>query len=365
MENSFDIVVAEETEGTNSTGHNNDTFSYERLVVLHKTGSSNKNGNSDMPSIDVVHVAVQYPGAESDGISGLSGLLSYVDAQEKRDLLFQSRLPGFLAGGLIEEFVREEATSLLRHLAGDRLREASNTKKAIVFIAYDLGALVVKQALAIAARFQNEYSSIFRETSSVIFYGCLHRALDTSDMSSKLSALLPAKLDSRLQLLFTKGKKHLANTIVKTNESFINCKIARRARIIHLCAGQDRTGMIYPPLDIFTATMGLDSEIVIQEKSTGDLEKRFPGLINIVGAKIENPLPHPQWLPIEQALLALAAPPRASHHDPREAAGLRPLFDRQEYIDWDNFHGGQALFIQGDSYQLTHSVADEIIRNGC
>ncbi|KAI1635753.1 ankyrin repeat-containing domain protein [Biscogniauxia mediterranea] len=344
------------------TSNDSDPNPYERLKVKDTESPSDGVQNNDVPLIDVVHVAAL---CSVDDMHKLSELLALADNTERRELVFQSDLSSFLTGDLVQEFVQQEAMCLLRDLLAAGQLATLDIRRAIVFVAYDLGALVVKQALSIAAGFQNKYSSIFWNTSRVIFSGCPHRSMDTRSMISKLWTFLSGKSDNKLQRhLVPNVMENLAHITMQTSEAFTNSKIALRAHTIHLYAGDNEAGMIHPSMDAFTATMGLSSEVAIQEQSDTDLIHRFPGLMNIVTYNLNNLASHSDWVPIEQTLLALAAPPRTSQLDPREVTSFQPALDAQNYGDWDNVYRPQILYIQGHSYHLTHSVADQVMLKG-
>ncbi|KAI1771105.1 ankyrin repeat-containing domain protein [Hypoxylon cercidicola] len=354
-------------------GSDSSTNLYERI-----TESSPRGGeNSDASVIDVVHVASL---GSMDDRHKASDPFALTDNRMWRELMFQSNLSSFLSGDLVGESVQQEALCLLRDLVSARRRvtEVSvvcrcknsqltsvwDTRSAIVFVAYDLGALVVKQALCIAAEFQSEYSSIFWDTSIVIFSGCPQRSIHSWNMILKLGAFLSGRLDGNSQrLVIPQVKENLAHITIRTSEEFIASKIGLRAHIIHLYAGDSEAGMIHPSMYAFTATMGLYSEMAIEEQTSDDFASRFPGLCNTIaayGLKIS----HPDCLPIEQTLLALVAPPRIFHLDPRETIALQPVLDAQELIDCDNVPGPQILHIRGSSRRLTHITADQIMLRG-
>ncbi|QYT01017.1 hypothetical protein H0G86_008073 [Trichoderma simmonsii] len=341
-----------------------DTNSDERLMNKAIEPPSDGNQDIDTAATFVVHFTVLRPIYERHK---LSEFLPSVDETEMKELVFHSDLSNFLAGDLTEEFVQQEATRLLRDVLAATQLGTQDTRKAIVFVAYDLGALVVKQALSIAAGFQNKYSSIFWNTSTVIFSGCPQRSKDIPSMISKLWAFLSGVLDYTSHRLFALELvilENLAHIAIQTSEAFIGSKIALRACIIHLYAGEDEAGMIHSSMDAFTATLGLLSEIAIQEQSNNDLASQFPGLSNTLAHKIQNVSSHSHWLPIEQTLLALTALPQISQLGPREAVTLQPALDAQEHVNWDGSQNSQILYLQGHSQRLTHSVADQIMRNG-
>ncbi|KAL6827243.1 ankyrin repeat-containing domain protein [Trichoderma sp. SZMC 28015] len=336
----------------------------ERLMNKATEPPSDGNQDIDTPATFVVQFTVLRP---VDDRHKLSEFLPSVNETGMKELVFHSDLSNFLAGDLIEEFVQQEAMRLLRDVLAETQPGIQDTRKAIVFVAYDLGALVVKQALSIAAGFQNKYSSIFWNTSTVIFFGCPQRSKDVPSMTSKLWTFLSGVLDDtshHLLALELAILENLAHITIQTSEAFISSKIALRACIIHLYAGEDEAGIIHSSMDVFTATMGMLSETAIQEQSKSGLASQFPGLSNMVAHKIWHVASHSRWLPIEQTLLALAALPRISQLDPREAATLQPALNAQEHVNWDSSQNSQILYLQGHSQRLTNSVADQIMRNG-
>ncbi|KAL7961527.1 hypothetical protein V8C34DRAFT_253141 [Trichoderma compactum] len=299
-----------ELEHDVSESNNNDTNLDDRII--NKAIETPSDGNQDINTTVtyVVHFTVLRP---IDDRHKLSEFLPLMDETKRKELLFQSDLTNFLAGDLIEEFVQQEAMRLLCDVLAATQLGTQDTRKAIVFVAYDLGALVVKQALSIAAGLQNKYSSIFWNTSTVIFSGCPQRSKDIPSMTSKLWTFLSGVLDDtshRLLALELATLENLADITIQTSEAFIGSKITLRACIIHLYAGEDEARMIHsvrnfllsrfffgklwmvPPyfksMDAFTATMGLLSETAIQEQSKNDLASQFPGMSNTVAHKIRS-----------------------------------------------------------------------------
>ncbi|KAI0407367.1 ankyrin repeat-containing domain protein [Xylaria palmicola] len=359
MSRSPDTSGMLESEAIEITGPSTDTNTFGRLILKDTEPQSSEDEENHGLLIDVVHITVLSP---LENRHRLSDLFTLKDGTKKRELVFQSHLSNFLAGDLVEEFVQQEATCLLRDLLAARVGKTESPRKAIVFVAYDLGALVVKRALSIASGFQNEYSSIFWDTSRLIFSGCLQRGVGIWDLVTRLWALLSGKLDLQVQCLLTsQAIESLAHVTIQANEEFIGSKIALRTRIIHLYAGEDEAGMIHPSMDAFAATIGLSSEIAVQERSKNDSTPRFPSLTNMVAYNPKHLVSDPKWLPVEQALLALAALPRTSQHDPRQVTILQSALDAQEYTDWKSFRGPQALYVRGNSHYFTHSVADQIM----
>lgn len=202
----------------------------------------------------------------------------------------------------------------------------------MIFVAYDLGSLVVNHALSIASGFDNEYSSIFWNTSRVvrcpsissvrlqhtltkslqIFAGCPQRRMNTPSMMSKIGSLLsllPGELDLTSRYLLPQVVENLAVAAMQTTEAFTATKIAFRAHIVHLYAGEGDGGMIdavgailsyfvihlclsltcAKSMDGFTATIGLPSEITIQEQNSQS--PRFPLLCKIVGQGLAGVIP--------------------------------------------------------------------------
>lgn len=70
-------------------------------------------------------------------------LLSESIKSSTREFIFRLDVHKLLVGNLVQEYVEQQATRLLRELA----TEQSDSNRAIFFIAYDVGAVVVKMVI--------------------------------------------------------------------------------------------------------------------------------------------------------------------------------------------------------------------------
>ncbi|KAI9768379.1 MAG: hypothetical protein M1840_004988 [Geoglossum simile] len=198
--------------------------------------------DSENPHVDVVHVAAICP---KEDMHDLETFVASVRT-ERREFVFRLEMASLLVGVLTQESIERQAIRLLRGLTALREQDAPK-KRAIIFVAYDLGALVVKMALSLAARSEEAYPGIFTNTAQFVFSGCPQRTPDSQAMELKLFAFLYAKRDDAWsRLLNTTSIRNLASSVLRTTEMFISSKITLRSRIISLYADEKTPGRIHP-----------------------------------------------------------------------------------------------------------------------
>ncbi|KAJ4320186.1 hypothetical protein N0V84_005971 [Fusarium piperis] len=115
-------------------------------------------------------------------------------------------------------------------------------------------------------------------------------------------------------------------------------------------------------MDCFTATLGIPSEVIIQEQSHDDSGSVFPGLVEHVNYNLKNYVPNPDWIPVKQTLLALSAPERPSQLDPRHPVLSPSCLDAEAHRDWTKHIGSQILYVHGTIDQATHDLADQVFQ---
>ncbi|KAL7790946.1 ankyrin repeat-containing domain protein [Trichoderma ceciliae] len=306
------------------------------------------------PDIDVVHVAAICP---NEDMHDLKDLITSIKT-ERREFVFRFEAASLLVGDLVYKSLEWQATRLLHSLS--KVNVSTGRTRAIIFIAYDLGAIVVKLALSLAAKQGNEYSDIFTRAAQFVFSGCLQRSSDIQTMELKLYQFLSAQKDEKLLRIKASSIHSLADSILRTTEMFISSKITLRSRVISLYANKENPVSIHPALDYFTATLGVSSEIILQEKCGESLVNRFPSLPQRISYNSQNWIPPVKWIHMEKVLLACSSPHYQFKVSSPPPYVPHSILGSEKHVEWVEYVGPQILYIHGNSYSLTHDVADQM-----
>ena len=113
-----------------------------------------------------------------------------------------------------------------------------------MFIAYDLGGSIVKDALATAASDLAQWQTVAETSRLLIFSGCPHRAASKADMENRLSSFLFADYDlaSVQTPPAASSISALSAAVMEVNSLFIESKVPLRSRLISICAGTTTVG---------------------------------------------------------------------------------------------------------------------------
>ncbi|PYH37819.1 uncharacterized protein BO87DRAFT_186881 [Aspergillus neoniger CBS 115656] len=114
--------------------------------------------------VDIVHVmGISRP--ERMSLEAVFGD-HFTSHAERREFVYQSNASHFLLGDLTGYYVEKEALQLLAGLLQFRPSSVgkSSYSRSIIFIAYELGALVVERAVALSGSHQTIWTSIFTDT---------------------------------------------------------------------------------------------------------------------------------------------------------------------------------------------------------
>ncbi|RTE83620.1 hypothetical protein BHE90_001804 [Fusarium euwallaceae] len=317
--------------------------------------------NDELLYIDIVHVTVN---CVDDDMDWNVHDFQVSDTTDKREFIYRVNMAKLLVGDLTDESVRQQADQLLRGLAKQSPPRAMglwNPRRSIIFVAYDFGGLVVKMAAYLAAHFQQDYPGIFWDIAQIVFSGCPHRSLDLPDMESKV--VHHCEGDTRMTLLNSASIGYLARSALPTTDMFLSSKITLRVQIISLWAAEKgERGMVHQSMDCFTATLGIPSEVVIQEKRDNESLPVFPGLVDRVKHSLKSHVPDPNWIPVKQTLLALSAPERPSQLNPLHPVLSPSCLDSEAHRDWTKHIGSQILYVHGVVDQETHDMADMVFQ---
>ncbi|KAI9642007.1 hypothetical protein NHQ30_009878 [Ciborinia camelliae] len=137
---------------------------------------------------------------------------------------------------------------------GPRLQE---TRRPLVFIGHDLGAIIIKQALILADFDLSNGESIRTSTVAMICFGTPHRYRTFEDMKQSVAKLLLTNGRSDLHNLTTTVNK-LSQAIVDINSFFIDSKMLLQLRMTNVfSASKDHLLQVF---DEFMSTMNIPFE---------------------------------------------------------------------------------------------------------
>ncbi|KAK1783718.1 ankyrin repeat-containing domain protein [Copromyces sp. CBS 386.78] len=241
----------------------------------------------------------------------------------KSDRLFSARWS--------REVVRDYAVHFLRSLSTLRNSIESQSRK-ILFVAYDIGGILVKDALVTATHDLTSWSDILDMARILVFMGYPHRSADDLQMQNRLARFLysadafPEIRDTLPPSVILK----LAEAIATVNAQFLASKVVFRTRLA---------------FDIHTASSGFPLETCLEEST----EAKFPNLVEHLKTQIQQyldlTLDSKRFLQ-ERTLLSVAPPihPLCNTTGPHD---VPPVSQIPEYEDWIKPDGPPMLHIHG------------------
>ncbi|KAM0329392.1 hypothetical protein ACHAQA_004699 [Verticillium albo-atrum] len=134
------------------------------------------------------------------------------------------------------EGIEMEAQRLLDDLVEARKNRGPENPLPIVFIGHDIGGLIVKKALVLAASNPAKYGSIPWETSTLIFLTVPHRVTNHELLEDELLDLI--SMDPVVPSLVRKASQ-LARNIMKVNAEFQDTNMLVRASVFSVYSRRD------------------------------------------------------------------------------------------------------------------------------
>ncbi|KAM6483952.1 ankyrin repeat-containing domain protein [Trichoderma sp. SZMC 28011] len=327
------------------------------LTLMTIKDSTQQESDTDKsPDIDVVHVM---PVGQADERMMLDTLLLESVASRRREFVFLYYMQSLLAGEFTGQFIDGLARKLLQNLIFFQQRDEKTSRRALVFVSYDLGDLIVKKAISIAGANEQEFPGIFTSAAQFIFAGGFQRANDSPLLYSKVfDFLMSRKNNSWERALTPESISSLTKCTVEITEAFIASKITLRSQVISLYANvEGQEEKISHIFDNGTATMGVPNEIIVREEKQKDKEP-FPVLRDVVCSNIKSWLPHESWIPFQQSLLAVT-----SAHRPLSSTSLdesHPVFKSAEHETWMASAGARILYVSGDDHNAVTEAAEQV-----
>ncbi|KAI1129178.1 ankyrin repeat-containing domain protein [Nemania abortiva] len=250
-----------------------------------------------------------------------------------------------LSGFNTRQCIRELATQLLESLM--MARSELERQRPILFLAHDLGGIIVKDALAISNLKPAIYGAISDCACLLLFYACLHRALEYDGLEGKLARFLHRYGQS--DSLSTYQIRALAVAVSEINYLFLDSKQAYRSYILSVFSSSE-TCAVDKAFDNFTSTMGVP------------FETRIPGNVQDIEIKIKNRIDFVKSSilgiqdSIDDKMLIAAAPPLSSlKTGPSLDHAFAWISDNNCYKSWYNQRRPQLLYLSSERDTQTAS----------
>ncbi|KAL7800188.1 ankyrin repeat-containing domain protein [Trichoderma ceciliae] len=331
-------------------------YSREGLTLATVLDSTTAHSVTDgPPDIDIIHVMAV--GTQEKRLSLQTLLLQSVTTR-RREFAFRYDIASLLVGDLAIRSIDNLALQLLRGLIFFQQHDEQKSKRAIAFIAYGFGALVVKKAICIASASEEQWPGIFSRAARFVFSGCFQRTNSLQVLYSKVFDYLRSQRNSSWERSLTPvSVSSLASCAVEINEAFVASKITLRSQVISLYANTTAEGQIQGVFDCSTATIGLPNEVIIQEQAQ-EGEESFPDLGAKMCFNLNSWVPHESWISVEQTLLALspAHRPLSSTH----LVNSHPVFRSPEYERWSESAGLRILYLCGQDDSGVAEAAEQV-----
>ncbi|KAJ0414214.1 ankyrin repeat-containing domain protein [Aspergillus carlsbadensis] len=349
-----------------------------RLSLL-EIVEAQEGGNTIVPDIDIIHVT----GVTPDERLGLNTIVPDTQSKSfrKREFVFRCDIAGFLLGDLSTLSVQHQALSLLRGLILTEDDGKKSGHRARIFVSYDLGALVVKKAIAIASNEESRWPGVFASAMQFIFSSCFQRRQDLQSLDTKLLEFLRAQKNneqwaSRMTPITIRG---LADASVETTELFLNSRITLTSRVVSIYGRDAHTTVNV--FDSFTATLDIPTEFVASEGS--QTKTSFPTFDDLVYYKARSTFSNlisafssfsnlvltchilEDWSVDEKlaSIWRILVPLVAPHPFVTIANSLDPshsVFTSDSYQSWKAVRKSQILYIQGRDHEDSKRQAQQV-----
>ncbi|KAB5577943.1 ankyrin repeat-containing domain protein [Coniochaeta sp. 2T2.1] len=251
-----------------------------------------------------------------------------------------------LSGSRTWESIRRTAVRLLEDLK--KARADAPSPRPIMFVAHDIGGIIVKDALTYAGLYPSSYGEIFDLTRLLVFYGCPHQSVDRLDMEDRLSRFMLSHFDRNApQLQGTLASaKGLTTAVLDINHLFIDSKHVYRSHVISVYNDSDDS-QIDKVFDSFAGTLRVPFERRVPGgiTHTEDMEVIEPHLVKIHAQLY----PDAAILEQERILLSIARPTAALTTADHEKHPFAWIGENETYKSWLRQKQPQLLYLHGSS----------------
>ncbi|KAI2464185.1 hypothetical protein F4781DRAFT_413906 [Annulohypoxylon bovei var. microspora] len=262
----------------------------------------------------------------------------------RRVMSFGYNLSKIMCGIYTYQAIKNMAACLLEDLIS--ARDESTKERSIMFVAHDIGGVVVKCALTLAGLNSRRYGNIFDSSRVLLFYGCPHRAADNLEMEARLSKFVYGHTFPEGPTFppLVKSMRHLAEAIMSINALFIDSKHMPQSYILSMYSDDD-SSLIDKVFDEFTGTLGLPFEIHLAgglKDDQSQIEKSFDRISPLI--KVDKSL-----LNDERLLLSIACPLLPLRTTTSPAHPYAWIAENGVYKSWYNQQKSQLLYLTGET----------------
>ncbi|KAL7937002.1 ankyrin repeat-containing domain protein [Trichoderma chlorosporum] len=316
---------------------------------LHVTWKSEANPDPPTVGADFVVIHGVYGGWEDESRAGPGSgssewVSNYAESLEpSRILRFEYEPLQLFCGRQSRQAIRNCALKLLKALAARRRNETQ--KRLIIFVAHDIGGLIVKDALVEAALDTSSWMDIVEMSRIMVFLSSPHRSADHFDMEDRLSRFLFGGFDSGVAEIRPSAStiSGFAAAAMEINGLFIESKITLRSRAVSVHYEESYSSKMNKAFDAYSATLGVPMEKRIPESIDGStITECLQGLLKALSSPVSA-----EQLRYEREILALASPVfplQSGKHD------STTLESSQHVKDWLQHHGPQMLYLHGTKH---------------
>ncbi|KAK8044020.1 hypothetical protein PG993_004044 [Apiospora rasikravindrae] len=335
------------------TGGRPPEYGVEGLVTLRYPSDEPSSASLSQYDIVVVHgmKGARRPPWNNPG----SGTSAWVD---ENDTFKRSHLMSFgydasrlLSGRSTRSRIHDTALELVHGLLNERNKRGEKDRP-IMFIAHDIGCIIVKEALIIAGLSPKSFGDIFDFTRILLLHGCPHRAKNTLDMEERLSQFI-YRPDTTSSLPSAAGSvPYLARAVEDVNFRFFESKHYFQCYIWTVYSESENDD-IDSVFDFHTGTMGVPFEIPIKHgfDPSRDTE-RLEAVMKQVDCQVGSTDAHIAHV---RALLSAASPllPGLSHR-------VSWISDDQRYKAWYTQRKPKLLHLLGCSGDEAQAVSEYV-----
>ncbi|KAH7146250.1 ankyrin repeat-containing domain protein [Dactylonectria macrodidyma] len=157
----------------------------------------------------------------------------------------------------LEGAAQELLDTLVVHREGEPVM-----KRPLAFICQDLGGIILKNVLVLAALNREKYRNVLEQTYSIVFFGCPHRIPDTPNFIDRIAVWLSSHSYTTFEGLFN-ASRSLASSISDINGLFLDTGMMTRCQIVNVVIEySDTPKQVFSP---YTVTLDVPMELKVLE----------------------------------------------------------------------------------------------------
>ncbi|KAI0177011.1 ankyrin repeat-containing domain protein [Pestalotiopsis sp. NC0098] len=233
------------------------------------------------------------------------------------------------------------ALKLLSQLQSHR-KCSPDSPPPIIWVGHELGGMIIKEAIAIAALDRNQHQDIIDSTELFIFLDCIHFTATQFEIVNKVAQWISRATEPQSPVLL-QSIDTLGASVSEINETFLETKLPQYTETISI-----RSLESFPSMNSakFNGTLGIIREKFL-EITDDDSREKAKEVLNkaIIKAAKAFQSHRNAWL---QILQFLSTPSRVllNHSVPRDSA-LNWILEDDVYIKWRQTKGSMAVQLHG------------------